>query len=67
MLAVTSRLKVKANIVPSSWILSTLKMEATCSSETSELAKPTRRSIPENAFFIVTALKTSNLSSVAEV
>jgi hypothetical protein len=41
-------------------ISSTLKMDATRSSETSVYNKPTRRHIPETAFFIVTAVKTSN-------
>jgi hypothetical protein len=32
------------------------------SSETSVLTRSTRRNIPEDAFFIVTAVKTSNLT-----
>jgi hypothetical protein len=39
---------VTANVVTSSVILSTLKIEATCSSETSVITIPTRRHIPED-------------------
>jgi hypothetical protein len=42
-------------------IFVTLMMEAIRSSETSVLTRPTRQ-IPKTAFFIVTALKTSNLT-----
>jgi hypothetical protein len=43
-----SRLLVPANVVPSSPILVTLKMEALCSSETSDFTRATRRNIPED-------------------
>jgi hypothetical protein len=38
--------------------------EALSSSEISVLTRDTRRNIPEEPFFIVTAVKTSNLTSI---
>jgi hypothetical protein len=49
-------------LVHRSWISYTLKMEATRSSETSVDKISTRRYIPEDAFFIVIAVKTSTLT-----
>jgi hypothetical protein len=43
------RLLVTANVVPSSPILVTLMMGATCSFETSVLTRATLRNIPEDA------------------
>jgi hypothetical protein len=56
------RLLVTASVVPSSTILVTLMKEALSSYETSDLTRATRRNIPP--FFIVTAVKTSNLTRV---
>jgi hypothetical protein len=43
-------------------ILVTLMMEVLCSPETSVLTRATWRNIPEDAFFIVIAVKPSNLT-----
>jgi hypothetical protein len=51
-----------ASAVPSSPILVTLMKEALSFSETSALTRATRRNIHKTAFFIVTAVKTSNLT-----
>jgi hypothetical protein len=45
---VTGRSMPTANAVPRSRNLSTLKMEAICSSEKSDLTSVTRRNIPED-------------------
>jgi hypothetical protein len=55
------RLLVTAN-VPSSLILVTLMMEALSSSETSVLQEPHGVTSQKTPFFIVTAVKTSNLT-----
>jgi hypothetical protein len=72
-LAVTSnrstlrRNTLTADVVPSSPILVTLVMDAICSSDTSALRflqEPHGVTYQKTAFFIVTALKTSNLYNV---
>jgi hypothetical protein len=50
------RLLVTANVLASSLILLTLMMEALRSSETSVLARPARRNIPEHVILHVHAV-----------
>jgi hypothetical protein len=56
------RLLVAASIVPSPPILVTLMEEALGSSETSVLTRATRVTSQKTSFFIVTTVKTSNLT-----
>jgi hypothetical protein len=56
------RMLVTANVVPSSPILVILVMEALRSSETSVLKEPHGVTSQKMAFFIVAAVKTSNLT-----
>jgi hypothetical protein len=56
------QLLVTTNVVPSSPILVTLMMEAIHSSETRFLQGPRGATSHQTAFFIVTAVKTSNLT-----
>jgi hypothetical protein len=60
-LRIVLRLLVTAKI-PSSAIVVTLGMEAIRFFENSVLIRATLRNIPEAAFFIVTAMKTSNVT-----
>jgi hypothetical protein len=55
-------LLVTANVIPSSPILVTLKTEALRSSERRFLQEPHGVTSQKTAFFIVTAVKTSNLT-----
>jgi hypothetical protein len=57
------QLLVTANVVPNPPILVTLIMEALKSSETSDLKLATRLTSQKTDFFIVTAVKTSNLTT----
>jgi hypothetical protein len=65
MLAVTSRvinsLLITANIAPSSWILSALKMETTHSFKTMVLTRPTWCQIPEGGILQVSSYCHSNV------
>jgi hypothetical protein len=56
------RLLSAANVVPSSPITVTLMMDVICSFETSFLQEPRGLTSQKAAFFIVTAVKTSNLT-----
>jgi hypothetical protein len=56
------RLLVTASVVPTSPILVSLMKEALSSSETSVLIKPHGITSQKMPFFIVTAVKTSNLA-----
>jgi hypothetical protein len=62
-LAITSnwntlrRITVIANVVPSSLIISTLMVDAICSSETSVLIRVTRHHIPEDAILYLSFLQ----------
>jgi hypothetical protein len=53
---------VSTNVVPSSPIQFGLMMEVTRSSETSVLTRPHDVTYQKMAFFIVTAVKTSNVT-----
>jgi hypothetical protein len=54
------QLTVTVNVVPSSPIPVTLMMKVIRSSETSVLSRAPQCNIPEGAFLIITAVKTSN-------
>jgi hypothetical protein len=53
---------VHANVVPSSLIVSTMMMEEIGSFETSDLSKAYTVTSKKTPFFMVTAVKTSNLT-----
>jgi hypothetical protein len=55
------RLLVAASVVPSPPFLVNMMMEALGSSETSTITRATRRNSQKTQFFLVTALRTSNL------
>jgi hypothetical protein len=55
---------VIAKVAPTSLILVTLMMEAICSSETSVLTEPHGVTPQKTTFFIVSAVKTSNPTSL---
>jgi hypothetical protein len=61
-LRIMRRLLVTASVVPSSPILVILMREALSSSETSALQEPHGVTSQKTPFFIVTAVKTSNLT-----
>jgi hypothetical protein len=56
------QLLVTASVVPSSQIIVTLMKEALSSSETSVLTRPHGVTSQKTPFFIVTAMKTPNLT-----
>jgi hypothetical protein len=56
------RLIVNVNDVPNSPILVSMMMEVIHSSEASVVTRATRLSSQKSAFFLVTAVKTSNLT-----
>jgi hypothetical protein len=58
------QLLATANIVPSSMVIFTLIMEVTCSSETPVLQEPRGVTSLTTVFFIVTAVKISNLTYI---
>jgi hypothetical protein len=61
------QLLVTANLLPVSLILLILIMEATGSSETLVLQEPHAATLQKTAFFIVTAVKTSNVTRWHEI
>jgi hypothetical protein len=60
------RLLVTASVVPSSQIIVTLMMEAIHFSKTSALKKPHGVTSQKTIIFMVTAVKTSNLTNVSQ-